>query len=263
MKNLLLLVGSILAIITLVAVNYPSDTPQCTSPMDTKSTPLIAANFDFVNAIGIKPIDLQLRVSSRFNNTVTLEQLLTAQQLEDVLPDNTTYWIAGVQTTSIQTLQGIEPDIEIFGRSRQLNNAQLDLLKNVRYSDNICVRAKYLDSRTDTDNELVYYITVVPEQEAVCAEGEDALIEYLNTTNHFTTEDLALNDMRPGKVSFTITATGEISNVNLESTSGSEEIDATVINAIHEMPLKWTPAKSSSGAHVDQTLFVSFGSVGC
>ena len=72
-----------------------------------------------------------------------------------------------------------------------------------------------------------------------------------------------MDGLRPGKVFFTVTTTGEIENIKVVQTSGYDSLDEKMVDVIKSLPSNWTSAKDANGTPVDQELVVSFGKMGC
>lgn len=154
-----------------------------------------------------------------------------------------------------------------MGQSEQLNTAQINLLRSTDYSSNIRITAlcKRTNAAAETmgNDSLVYYLTVIPEKEAVFTSGQDALIEYLKENSKEKRVFLDRDKLKPGKVTFTVTRAATVANARLTSTSGYSSADEAMVKLISDLPGKWAPAANSEGAPVDQELVFFFGLEGC
>lgn len=215
-------------------------------------------------------IDLYYHVSNRWS-TMTKEDLENVKSLLDVLNDDGTYTREAYRNVTISVLHNDKDvrDIKRFemGQSEVLNKAQLELLHSISYSTNLRITA--LNKRTNTktgvveDDSLVVYMTIIPEKEAEFAGGFDSLIGYLKESSKEKTAIIREDKLQPGKVFFTVTKKGKISNIKVVDTSGYPSIDKELIKIISKMPKKWQPAENSKGEKVNQEFVFFFGTPGC
>lgn len=210
-------------------------------------------------------IDFIYNIDSRFIWNITKEQITNAKSILDIYPKDATVGMDDFSNVQVTILQN---DIEIskFGDSEKLTKAQRKLLQSLDYSSNFYVRANYGKFNYVTgqsDNHIIYYITVVPEKEATYSKGQDALIDYLKTNTTKDIEIVTADKLKPGQVRFTVTKNGEISNVNLDSSSGYDSLDKKMIKLIKNLPEKWEAATNEKGEKVEQTLIFFYGLQGC
>ena len=207
-------------------------------------------------------------VDSRYRGTISKEDLDKVSSMADFLPKEQIKSIVSFHSVTIIFIDdNYESIISEAGESGVFNAAQLKLLQSAAYSTNILIRAEYQEKNEYTgqlyDNYTTPHLTVVPEKEAVYVSGKDALIEYLKENSKDQTTIVTEDKLQPGKVCFTVSRNGTISNVNLSATSGYPSVDKTMIELITHAPGKWEPAANSKGEKVDQELVFSFGIVGC
>ena len=113
------------------------------------------------------------------------------------------------------------------------------------------------------NNYFSPHLTIVPEMQAVYVSGKNSLIEYLKENSKEETSFVLKDKLKAGKLYFTVTKEGKISNAKVRATSGYPSIDEKMIELITNSPGKWEPAKNSEGKKVDQVLVFSFGIIGC
>ena len=160
-----------------------------------------------------------------------------------------------------------ETEIRETVKGGMLNEAQIKLLKSTSPSTNVLFKANYLGRVNQTGDLKVTastpHFTVVPEHQAEYMGGKEAIIDYLigNTLNE--TADVQKDQLKPGKLYFTVSQSGQISNVNLSSSCGYEQINQKVMKSIQNLPGDWKPAMNEKGEYVEQDLVISFGIVGC
>jgi hypothetical protein len=154
-----------------------------------------------------------------------------------------------------------------FGNSLKLTDGQIKLLQKTDYTTNFYIRADFQQKNAVTgelENEfLTYYTSIIPAKAATYADGEHALINYLKDNSRDDTAIIREDKLQPGKVSFTVTKAGKITDVYLTSTSGYPSVDAVLIELINDIPGKWDPATNSKGQKVDQEFVFFFGLQGC
>lgn len=216
-------------------------------------------------------LDLVYNVDSRFDATITKEKLHKATSVLDIVPEEAEWSKVSFSNMATAVFQN-GGEIRESGKDELLNAAQIRLLQSADYSTNICVKGwgkkrnggpDYLKDLAQEELDFVYYLTVVPEKEAEYAAGYDALISYLKENSKAATAVIRENKLQPGRVHFTVTKTGSIANVTLDSSSGYPSVDDVLIDLITNMSGTWAPATNSQGEKVDQKLVLFFGRQGC
>ncbi len=205
-------------------------------------------------------------VDSRFNTTITKEKLHRATSILEILPEKATQFLVGYNQVKVGLLTKNGETIAI-GKNEVLNGEQIELMRDADYSTNFFIRSdcfkKYSYSGFTEPYELVYYISVTPEKEARYIPGHSALIEFLKDGSKAEISIAQEGGLRSGKISFTVTKTGAVTDVSLDSTSGYASIDQKMKQLIETLPGKWAPAEDEKGQKVDQQLVFSFGMIGC
>ena len=211
-------------------------------------------------------IDLVYKVEPRFRTTVTKDQLEQAQSIVDILPTEATQSIESYPYVQVTIWEEEENPSEV-GDSHLLNAAQLELLRTADYSTNFYISSRVHRKNAYTgktyEDTLIYYMTIVPEQEAEYASGYDALITYLKENSWEQTRIIRRAGLQPGKVSFSVTKEGTVENVQLNTTSGYPTVDESLLKIVGNMPGKWNPATNAKGEKVEQELIFFFGLEGC
>ena len=210
--------------------------------------------------------DLVYDVDSRFMHTITMEELNKAKTIFDIYPKKAAITVDSYESVLVSTVNS-ESEIKEFGFNEILNKGQLELIKSFDYSTNFYVQADYLIKNEKTGEMsreyIVYYITIVPEQEAVYIDGKNALISYLKNGTSDKTSIIKRDKLKSGQVSFTVSKEGKIKNVELWSTSGYPTVDEELLKTVTNIPGKWVPATNSKGEKVDQEFVFFFGLQGC
>ncbi len=214
----------------------------------------------------VSEADFHYDIASRFNATITLEDLRKARTISDLVPRGATDNMSSFTDVNINILTE-DGNLLEKGKDDQLNKQQIKLLQKATYSTNFNVEAfcKHINDETGKLEKycFVYYVTVIPEKEANYNKGEVALINYLKNGSKKEVSMITQEELKPGKISFVVNKNGIIEQVKLVSTSGFNNIDSKMIKLVKSIPGKWTPAENSAGEKVDQQLFYSFGLIGC
>ncbi|TVZ59812.1 TonB-like protein [Flavobacteriaceae bacterium MAR_2010_105] len=266
MKSRLIIISLALLVLTLTAVSVIDQNNATTPIKETVSTNLVPPKNEPATdySYDLHFVDFVYDVNSRFATTITKEQLLWATSILDIVPKKAGWDKLSVETVMVAVLKGNEELLEI-GSQKELNTNQLELLKSVDYSSNIYVktRAKNNDAKNSRLEDYAYYITIVPEKEAIYNDGHSIFMAYLKEKSKQLITHLNEDQLKAGKIVFTINKEGHIKNVHLESSSGYSSIDAKMIEIITNAPGTWKPAENADGEKVDQKLVFSFGTMGC
>ena len=215
---------------------------------------------------GVKAsVNFLYNIGSRYNATITKENLDRATSVGDILPEAD--WSAyPIQRVKVSLLENNSETSE-FGSDLTLNDAQGVLLKSTGYSDNFRLTANCMgwneNSGITEMYDLNYFMTVVPEKEAKYTEGRDALIDYLKKNSAVAITGLLEEKLEAGRILFTVNTRGAVSNVRLSGSSGYHSVDETMMELLIKAPGSWEPATNSKGEKVEQVLMFSFGKLGC
>ncbi len=238
--------------------NCKIDATPIASNQEFSKSPL-----SFINIL--KPEDLLYKVESRFLATISKTDLDNAKTIIDILPKGATDLIDSYYYARVSILDDhVETDRRAMSNNEVLTTEQINLIQSTNDSGNIYIRSDYENKSGLRDyNYLTYFISVVPDQQAIYNDGYEALIKHLKTKSKEDVKVITKDGLKAGKVRFTVTKEGFISNVSLTSTSGYESVDKVLVETIETIPGQWTPASNGSGAKVDQELVFFFGVEGC
>lgn len=153
------------------------------------------------------------------------------------------------------------------GTTENLTSAQQSLLQSFDYSTHFLLRVDYEEMNRETGKlEFGYstpHHTVIPAKQANYEGGIDKLIDYLKQQSKDETEKADQRKLEPGRINFTITKEGKLSEVYLNHTCGYTYLDHLMIQTLNTAPALWIPAENKAGEKVDQELSFSFGMMGC
>jgi len=228
---------------------------------------VVVSNNNFENGISEEmEFDLFCDIDTRFNAKITKENLHKAKSIVDIMPER--------ENEIRESFKNVQVSIEYEDRRTMeqgdkavLNTAQFKLMQSANYSDNICIASVCKNRHAVTgkkkENCLVYYMTVIPEKRAEFVDGHKALLDYLKKNSRKHTRNVKEDQLKPGRVTFTVTKKGTISNAKLTSTSGYTSLDEEMVKLISSMPGKWSPAANSKGQKVEEELVFFFANKGC
>lgn len=272
MKKSILILFTILVTFSLTAFAYINWNNTKTTDQERASLARTSGFENYLVTSDIRNGDLDLfyKVRNRWFS-MTKEELSKAKSIHDILSKEATYNRGSFKNVTVSVLHNDNDvrDIETraIGQSEILNEAQIDILRSSNYSTNLRITAlnRYEGAEYDAQeyDSLVHYMTIVPEIEAEFEGGFEALINYLKEGSKEKAKVIKRDKLQPGKVFFTVTKEGTITNVKLNSTSGYPSVDKELIKIITNMPEKWDPAENSKGEKVDQEYVFFFGSEGC
>ena len=147
------------------------------------------------------------------------------------------------------------------------NKIKFATSKKYSYSSNILISTRYHEKNNKTGlittKGATPHITIIPEKEAQYESGKEVLIKYLKENSKDKIGDVTTDRLRSGKVYFTVTDKGTITNIRLLSTSGYKSIDNIMLELISKIPGTWEPGANEMGENVSQEFVFSFGTMGC
>lgn len=224
-------------------------------------------NFQFGYDLNKRRFNFIYKVEHRFTNTVSEEKLKQATSVLDIIP--------GLSDENIESFENIQVSTYHFdqcapvaaaGNNEIFNSAQLQVLKSMDCTSNFYVTGRLWKKNNQGElykDTLVYYMTVVPHQNATYSGGLTALEKYLKENSKAETSVVEKDKLDPGKISFIITKNGSIDRVKLNATCGYESVDKKMLALVNDLPGKWTPATNAEGENIDQELTFFFGEIGC
>lgn len=268
MKKNILVFSAVTASVSLMAFGFLSSNSSKDEQMITSGSNPVSLKNDFQNLFSklVKTENFFYAVGTRFNATVSMEDLRNARSVSDIIPKEADWAQYPIQTMRVSFGED-ELETTAIGYGLLLNEQQKKLLHSLQYSDDFHFSASCKAKDGTRSNpeffDLVYYLTVTPEKWAVYEGGNDLLINYLKENTKQQIATIEEDKIRSGKLRFTVTKEGWVSDLILESTSGYSEIDDVMTMLMKNLPKRWIPASNSDGESVDQELVFSFGTIGC
>lgn len=208
-----------------------------------------------------------INLAPRFTNRITKSELKKAKTILEIVPNHPQNRdIISFRDVKITRL-GSSCNRPVRGDGNKLNAEQLALLSNIDYSTNFCIEA--ICKKTNFLNPIpreecfVYYMTLMPEQEAEFIEGKEALIQYLQENISQETAQTNRSELRPGTIEFTVSKEGTLEDIQLSTSSGYEQVDQKLVSLMKNLDKKWKAASNADGEPVEQKLTIFFGMEGC
>lgn len=224
-------------------------------------------SFKGIDYKALEPVDMSYDVGTRFGG-IKKEAIMTNSTFEDFLRPQDLERIESIVSTRIIFVENDAPTHTRFtGKGNALSDEQLNFLRQLDYSENFSiggtVKLKYPKREGYEESYFNPHLTVVPEKEATYSEGIKEIITALDKEVTPYTLGMESRSMRPAKMYFTITKTGEMKDLRVVLTSGHKVIDEKTFEVISNLKGNWIPAEDIDGNRVDQELVVSFGTGGC
>lgn len=208
--------------------------------------------------------DLNFEVRGTYTNTVKREKLNAAKTMLDINPGYATSWITDyISAEIIATSSG--KVMRAISANGFLTSEQKNILNAADMGTDITIEVKYRYKNSVTGNMdmrgMRFTVTVVPEIEAEYVGGHEQMKKYLkeNAVNRIP-EPYPQN--LQAAVRFIVNEEGVITVAQISKTSGNQETDKLLVDAIYKMP-KWIPASDAKGVKVKQEFVFSVGNGGC
>ena len=206
-------------------------------------------------------------IKPRFS-TITKSELQKATSFDDFIGQEHSDRIVKYKSVSVILLDDDQQtDIRENGNTGEFNSKQLELLRSFDHSTNILIRADY-DEKFDFSEDLFAeswtpHFTIVPETQTSYSEGVEALLSEIQEQSKVLWSKINTDNLKPGRISFTISKDGTLINISVDNSCGYGHIDEKLKSFILNSNGKWIPAKDSNGLNVDQKLVLSYGALGC
>ena len=268
MNKRILFFSAVLLSISLSAFSYINWKVNSLGEAQVSCNESYTDNSNMVYTVDPEP-ELIYKVGNRFIHIVTKETIDQAKSIFQILPEyareKTRQRIASYKSVRV----GVDYFNDIFetGKNEHLTKAQRQLIHSVDYTGHVIVQIKSLRENpicgNNKDDEIQYFMSVVPENQAKYLDGDEALISYLKENSKAIVSDIERDKVQPGKFDFIVTKEGKIDAVKLNYTSGYSSVDKVLIDLVKNIPGNWEPATNAKGEKVDQGLVFFFGDIGC
>ena len=209
-------------------------------------------------------INLGLNVNSRYVASITKDEIYNAQTIVDLVPAASNWANYSFEDVTITAIIGTE-EVKIKGEGSDITHSQRSLLQSLSFADEFYINAKgrKSDFSPGRMDDLAYYVSISPEKHAKYSGGELALIDFLEQHSKTQTEGILQSSLKSGRIKFTVDTEGAIQNVFLDSSSGYDHLDNSLIELINNLPGTWHPAQNADGESVNEQLVLFYGAQGC
>lgn len=269
MKKSVLILGAILITFSLTAFGYINWVEnekdlECSAEKDPAE---IAESETSEEVSFTMPMieEISFSIQSKGFHTITRSKLQGVRSISEILPEEVDWTTYPIRSVKLSTdIEGLE--FHEMGKGLELNEAQIQLLRSTAISQSFILTAKCEGSHpgVDVENfELNYIITVVPENEAEYPGGYDELINYIKKETEKETAHLLKDQLKFGRLTFIVSSSGNITDLELNSSSGYTDLDEKIFELLMDLPKAWIPATNAIGDKVDQELELFFGRMGC
>ncbi len=229
---------------------------------------------ELVDALPVQEKELFYVVRGNYEKPISKQKLVSAARLSDFIDYYPANWIKHYKGVEITANRYGDKKTE-FGVNDKLTKGQRQLLAASSVGTTIDVKVKYKKGNaigeSEEDREMNISMSLIPEIEARCGEGNEKLISYLKEETkgrlNLTKIDNAKVEGKeiefPGNIEilFVIDKKGKVQNVRIENSSNDEETDNLVLDVIKSMP-NWIPATNAKGDFVEQEFLFSVGEGG-
>lgn len=208
---------------------------------------------------------LSFEVRGAYRSPILKEKLIGAKTMTDLNPGYPSSWISGyISAEIVTTCNGTKR--KAISANDTLSNEQMSILKMADLGTDIMVEVKYNPknfSDTTNINKVNFSFTIIPETEAEYPGGYELLKQYLKENAIDKIANPIAQKIEQATLKFTIGEEGQIIDAQISMSSGDEETDNLLLQAINKMP-KWKPAENAAGIKVKQTFELRAGNaVGC
>ncbi len=208
--------------------------------------------------------NFRYEVRGKYSSGVSKEKLSTTKTMSDIRPGYPTTWVNDYISTQI-LLTSNGKVLKALGRNESLSAEQQSLLLTAEVGNEITVDVGYIYLNAATgipDIRKMHFVEkVVLEIEAQFLGGHEGLSMYFDKNAIQKMPENGSNDIN-AILTFTVTETGEISNVQVLQPCKDPQVDKLLLKAISKMP-KWIPAQNSKGIGITQEFEFIVGMGGC
>jgi hypothetical protein len=246
------------------------------SKQSTKHSLATLSQFPSLNYIPNKNVTFM--VKGQFTHSTSIDQLRTAQKIEDFYPDYPSNWISDYISVDITLFQnGVET--RATSSSNVLSTKQKEMLSNAKLFADVMVEVTYNNTNSITNSTEVELLkktfTSVPKTQASFIGGRDKMNVFLKAnaaselmsyimdkTNQALLDDSNNGNFNIASLQLSIGTNGEVIDATVIQTCGSLEMDNLLLALVNGMP-KWEPARTEGGKPIEQKLELSIGQMGC
>ena len=265
-RNSLIVVFAILSFGLTALGLIKNNANHLNTPKGNCSTPNFLVDDVLFMGEADKDYDFIYAVESRFLSRIKRNDLFNAESIIDIVPQKATHALDVYNEVRVALIQE-DGEITEVGMGHKLNRKQKALLRSIDYSTDIHISAD-CGMMSETTGELskydlVYYMSVIPDKEAEYEGGVESIVSHVKAGSIELMASMKKNQLKPGRVIFTVNEGGRIVDVSLDSSCGHPELDKRMTELLSSLPGKWNPATNAEGTPVPQELVLFYGIKGC
>lgn len=211
-------------------------------------------------------LDFYMGVGTRFS-PITKEEISTKKNLHELLLSGNKTHIVKINSATLKLVDKDNRKAALSSiNSEVITQDFLSAFNELELSTNFVIET-HCDMDYQCNNKdlgfFTPHYTLSPKTIAKFPKGNEEFLSDIKAEIKTELSTLNNNEIRPGKVYFTVLKSGKINNVYMTGTSGSKSVDEKIMLSLKSYKEKWIPAKDSKGNVVDQELVLSVGKQGC
>ena len=208
---------------------------------------------------------LECSIHGKYERPLKKEKLVNAETMSDLINGYPESWITDYISAEVTTTNNGNV-MSAKGTNGMLTPEQKNILAMADAGTEVTIDVAYRYKNSAIDqidvHNMNYKATLVPEIEAEFAGGKEVMNNYLKENVTDKISDADVKKIAPALVTFTIDENGDITNAQVDISSGNPKIDKLLLKTINKMP-KWKPAVNADGKNVKQDFQFSVGVPGC
>jgi hypothetical protein len=219
MKKTAISLYSKLLTLSIIVLSFSScnttNKTENTNTLNSDDLAIVSSNLEPATNTSIP--DLYYGVDTRFA-AIKKSDIYKATTIYDFLNEGEKKQIAHINSVKLVIIKdNQQSDIQAYGDSDKLTEAQLKILKSTDYFSHFTVRTEFKEKNKETGKleERFFgpHITVVPDKQATYVNGHQALINYLKKNSKESMNVIKGDKLGAIKLSFIVTKEGTITQL--------------------------------------------------
>lgn len=200
------------------------------------------------------PKEVSYNVKPIGTKSVRKAILTKAQKLDDILESYPNSWITSYQSVEISAINNGKAT-KAIGKYSSFSPEQKNIISSADMCSDIVVDVHYMHkdivTKVEENNTMHVILTMHPDIDAEYATGKENLIPYIKNNSSSIVSSWLLSQKKLIKLQFTVNESGKVENVIIKKSSGDNNVDYILMDALYKMP-KWKPAQNNDGTKVKQ-----------
>ena len=193
--------------------------------------------------------------------TLKRDTLEAAKTIADINKYYKPIWIRDFISVEVSTINDGKAKIAV-SENDVLTAEQKTNMETADPKSEISVIVKYMPENTLKVNEpkiFDFSFSVDAEEQAVCSEGKDELIDYIHDEAISKIDvDLFEGKYNIAAVKFAIDVDGQVVDAHIFESSNDKKVDTLLLETVCNMPA-WTPAQFANGLKTKQDFVLTVG----